>query len=48
MGIECRFLVQGNYKIIYHVDGEIVFIDAVFDTRMEPRKLSDKFSNQPE
>ena len=45
---EFRFLLQGNYKIIYHVDGESAFIDAVFDTRMEPRKLSDKFPNQPE
>ena len=34
-----RHLVQGNYKIIYRVEKETVFIVSVFDTRQDPQKL---------
>ena len=36
---EYRYLVEGNYKIIYWVEGEIIFIGALFDTRQHPDKL---------
>ncbi|MFK7900750.1 MAG: type II toxin-antitoxin system RelE/ParE family toxin [Cyclobacteriaceae bacterium] len=36
-----RYLVEGNYKIIYHVseNESIVYVDTIFDTRQEPSKL---------
>jgi plasmid stabilization system protein ParE len=34
-----RFLVKGNYKIIYFVDNEEVVIVLVFDTRKCPNRL---------
>jgi toxin ParE1/3/4 len=38
---EFRFLIEGNYKIIYWVNKRkhIVFIAAVFDCRQDPKKL---------
>lgn len=34
-----RYLVQDNYKIIYHLGGHEVVIDMVFDTRQNPAKM---------
>ncbi len=34
-----RYLVEGNYKIIYWIDDEIIRIVSVFDTRQNPEKL---------
>ena len=34
-----RYLVSGNYKIIYKVLNKTVFITTVFDTRQNPNKL---------
>ncbi|MDZ7934690.1 MAG: type II toxin-antitoxin system RelE/ParE family toxin [Emticicia sp.] len=36
---EYRFLVEGNYKIIYSFRGNKVYINAIFDTRQDPEKL---------
>ncbi|MFN8355737.1 MAG: type II toxin-antitoxin system RelE/ParE family toxin [Spirosomataceae bacterium] len=36
---EYRFLVEGNYKIIYSFRAEKVSIHAIFDTRQDPNKL---------
>lgn len=36
---EYRYLVEGNYKIIYWVGNNYVNIAAVFDTRQNPQKL---------
>ncbi len=38
--IEFRFLVKWNYKIVYFVEHQTVFIIRVFDTRQNPEKLS--------
>jgi len=35
-----RYLVQDNYKLIYHQIGLEIVIDMVFDTRQNPEKLS--------
>ena len=35
-----RRLVRGNYKIVYHVAGEIVYINRVFHTSQDPEKLT--------
>ncbi|OQX80450.1 MAG: hypothetical protein B6D61_02015 [Bacteroidetes bacterium 4484_249] len=34
-----RYLVEGNYKIIYKVDQNIIYITDVFDTRRDPQYL---------
>ncbi len=34
-----RYLVEGNYKIIYRLIDQEVFITDVFDTRQDPRKM---------
>jgi toxin ParE1/3/4 len=39
LGLGHRFLVEGNYKIIYRVEGQHVLITDVFDTRQDPEKL---------
>ncbi|WP_339925912.1 type II toxin-antitoxin system RelE/ParE family toxin [uncultured Cyclobacterium sp.] len=33
-----RFLVQGNYKNIYNIEGD-VYVEAVVDTRQNPASL---------
>lgn len=41
-GIEYRYLVEGNYKIIYSYDKKMqtVHVAVIFDTRYGPEKLS--------
>ena len=36
---EYRFIVVGNYKIIYWVEDNLIKIAAVFDTRQNPEKI---------
>ena len=37
-----RFIVEGNYKIIYRLSGSIVYVTDVFDARQNPRKILKK------
>jgi len=37
-----RYLVKGNYKIIYKAISEGLLITDIFDTRQDPIKLSDE------
>ena len=37
--LEYRFIIKGNYKIIYFVEDNIVTISSVFDCRQNPIKL---------
>lgn len=37
---EYRYLVQDNYKLIYHQIALEIVIDMVFDTRQNPKKLA--------
>lgn len=39
---EIRYLVEGNYKIIYIVREQIVLIASVFDCRQAPENLAKK------
>lgn len=39
---EIRYLIQGNYKIVYLIDENIVTIATVFDCRQNPEKLGTK------
>jgi hypothetical protein len=36
---EYRYLVEGNYKIIYSLDDKVLYVEAVVDTRQNPTKL---------
>ncbi len=36
---EYRFLLERNYKIIYWISGNTVYLMDVFDTRQNPEKL---------
>ncbi len=36
---EFRYLVEGNYKVIYWMEGKVIFVATVFDTRQNPKKL---------
>lgn len=38
---EYRYLVTGNYKIIYSLDEKVLYVEAVVDTRQKPRKLKE-------
>ncbi len=37
-----KYLVQDNYKIIYHSVAQYVIIDMVFDTRQNPKLMKEK------
>ncbi len=37
---EYRYLVEGNYKIIYWIEDNYVKIATVFDSRQNPKKLA--------
>ncbi len=37
--LEHRRLIEGNYKIIYRIVGEIIYITDIFDTRQETSKM---------
>lgn len=41
---EIRYLIEGNYKIVYWIDDNIVSIATVFDCRQNPQKLKSKNS----
>jgi toxin ParE1/3/4 len=36
-----RYLVEGNYKIVYKRVSEGILITDVFDTRQDPKKIND-------
>lgn len=42
LGEEHRYLVEGNYKIIYKKVKEGILITDIFDTRQDPVKINDK------
>jgi plasmid stabilization system protein ParE len=34
-----RFVLQGNYKIIYRIENDHVYVTDIFDTRQNPEKI---------
>jgi plasmid stabilization system protein ParE len=40
---EYRFLLIGNYKIIFRIEAEVAVIDCVFDARRNPVRLENRF-----
>ena len=41
---EYRYLVEGNYKIIYWKNNNLITIASVFDCRQNPEKMKDELS----
>jgi plasmid stabilization system protein ParE len=41
-----RYLVSGNYKIIYRIIDHQIIINDVFDTRQNPVKMNDENRNE--
>ena len=39
LGMEHRYLVQGNYKIVYRIKDKKIFVTDFFDARQNPEKL---------
>lgn len=39
LNLNHRYLVNGNHKIIYRVEGEMIYITDFFDTRQDPSKI---------
>lgn len=39
LNLEHRRLIEGNYKIIYRIVGETIYVVDIFDTRQEPSKM---------
>lgn len=37
-----RYLVSGNYKLIYRIVGNEIIINDVFDTRQNPSKMNNQ------
>lgn len=35
-----RYIIRGNYKIIYKIQDERVYVTDIFDTRQSPDKIS--------
>jgi plasmid stabilization system protein ParE len=39
LGQAHRRIIENQYKIIYRIDGEIIYITDIFDTRQDPSKV---------
>ena len=39
LGKEHRRIVEGNYKIIYRVEDQQIYITDIFDSRQDPEKM---------
>ena len=39
LGLSHRRIVEGNFKIIYRVEGNEIFVTDIFDTRQDPQKM---------
>ena len=41
LSVEFRYLVEGNYKILYYTLPEKIVISLVFDCRQNPERMRD-------
>ena len=39
MGLSHRRIIEGNYKIVYRIEGEAIVITDIFDSRQDPEKM---------
>jgi len=35
-----RRIIEGYYKIVYRVEGEIIYVTDIFDSRQDPAKMN--------
>lgn len=40
LGLKHRRLVSGNYKIIYRIIDDLIFVSDIFDARQDPEKMA--------
>ncbi|NBW39124.1 MAG: type II toxin-antitoxin system RelE/ParE family toxin [Cytophagia bacterium] len=40
LGQSHRRIIEGNYKIIYKIKGDYIYITDIFDSRQDPSKMS--------
>lgn len=43
---EYRYLIEGNYKIIYRIEKQTIYIERIFDTRQNPTKIKKKIDRK--
>jgi len=46
LNLDYRYIISGNYKIIYRIQQNEVIINDVFDTRQDPEKMNDENRNK--
>jgi toxin ParE1/3/4 len=34
-----RRVIEGNYKIVYRIEEEVIYVTDIFDTRQDPSKI---------
>ena len=39
LGLGHRRVVEGNYKIIFRIDGDSIYVTDIFDSRQDPSKV---------
>lgn len=39
LGLGHRRIVEGNYKIIYRISDETIYVTDIFDSRQDPSKM---------
>jgi toxin ParE1/3/4 len=39
LGLGHRRMVEGNYKIIYRISSDIIYVTDIFDSRQDPIKM---------
>jgi hypothetical protein len=39
MNLGHRYLVEGNFKIIYRIVDDIIWVTDIFDSRQDPEKM---------
>jgi toxin ParE1/3/4 len=39
LGLSHRRVIESHYKIIYRIEGEIIYVTDIFDSRQDPAKM---------
>ncbi len=47
-GMEFRYLVEGNYKIIYWIEDDNITISTLFDCRQNPERMKEEVGRKGE
>lgn len=44
--LQHRRLIVGNYKIIYLIEEDTIYVVDIFDTRQDPKKMSSQYDRK--